>query len=89
LRQANAGVTQACYIKTADSDATAAMQQFGRSLGYALNMHLLVDERPPEDRRVETVLGVIRNADRFILGLIGDNTQNGTKKLLSSCRFSP
>lgn len=40
LRQANVGVTQACYIKTADSDAAAAMQQFERSLQYAPNMHL-------------------------------------------------
>jgi integrase len=40
LRQANVAVTQACYIKTADSDAAAAMQQFERSLEYAPNMHL-------------------------------------------------
>jgi len=40
LRHANVGVTQACYIKTADSDAAAAMQQFERSLQYAPNMHL-------------------------------------------------
>jgi integrase len=46
LRQANVGVTQACYIKTADSDATAAMQQFERSLEYAPNVHLLGAERP-------------------------------------------
>jgi len=46
LRQANVGVTQACYIKTADSDATAAMQQFERSLEYATSMHLLGAERP-------------------------------------------
>jgi integrase len=45
LRQANVGVTQACYIKTADSDATAAMQQFERSLEYAPSMHLLGGER--------------------------------------------
>jgi integrase len=46
LRQANVGVTQACYIKTADSDATAAMQQFERSLEYAPSMHLPGGERP-------------------------------------------
>ncbi len=46
LRQANVGVTQACYIKTADSDATSAMQQFERSLEYAPSMHLLGVERP-------------------------------------------
>ena len=46
LRQANVGVTQACHIKTADSDAAAAMQQFERSLHYALSMHLLGAERP-------------------------------------------
>ena len=46
LRQANVGVTQACYIKTADSDATAAMQQFERSLEYAPSMHLSGGERP-------------------------------------------
>lgn len=40
LRHANVAVTQSCYIKTADSDATAAMQQFERSLQYAPNMHL-------------------------------------------------
>jgi integrase len=45
LRHANVGVTQACYIKTADSDATAAMQQFERSLKYAPSMHLLGAER--------------------------------------------
>jgi hypothetical protein len=38
----NAGL----LIKTADSDATAAMQQFGRSLEYAPSMHLLGGERP-------------------------------------------
>jgi integrase len=47
LRQANVGVTHACYIKTADSDATAAMQQFERSLEYAPSMHLRGGERPP------------------------------------------
>src|SRR5580658_8488290 len=46
LRQANVGVTQRCYIKTADSDATAAMQQFERSLEYAPSMRLLGAERP-------------------------------------------
>ena len=46
LRQANVGVTQRCYIKTADSDAMAAMQQFERSLEYAPSMHLLGGERP-------------------------------------------
>jgi integrase len=46
LRQANVGVTQACYIKTADSDATVAMQQFERSLEYAPSMHLLGGEKP-------------------------------------------
>ena len=40
LRHANVGVTQNCYIKTADSDAAAAMQQFERSLEYAPKMHL-------------------------------------------------
>jgi len=46
MRQANVGVTQRCYIKTADSDATAAMQQFERSLEHAPNMHLSGAERP-------------------------------------------
>ena len=46
LRHANVGVTQRCYIKTADSDAAAAMQRFGRSLEYAPNMHLLSGEKP-------------------------------------------
>jgi integrase len=40
LRHANAAVTQNCYIKTADSQVVAAMQQFERSLEYAPNMHL-------------------------------------------------
>jgi hypothetical protein len=38
-------VTQNCYIKTADSEVTAAMQQFERSLEYASNMHLSAIER--------------------------------------------
>jgi integrase len=46
LRHANVAVTQSCYIKTADSDAAAAMQQFERSLEYAPNMHLLGGEKP-------------------------------------------
>ena len=46
LRHSNVAVTQSCYIKTADSDASAAMQQFGRSLEYAPNMHLSGAERP-------------------------------------------
>jgi integrase len=45
LRQANVGVTQNCYIKTADSDATAAMERFGQSLQYAPNMHLVRGQR--------------------------------------------
>jgi integrase len=40
LRHSNVGVTQDCYIKTADSEVAAAMRQFGRSLEYAPNMHL-------------------------------------------------
>jgi len=35
LRHTNVAVTRRCYIKTADSDAAAAMKQFGRSLEYA------------------------------------------------------
>jgi len=46
LRQATVAVTQNCYIKTADSDAVAAMQQFQRSLEYAPNMHLSGADRP-------------------------------------------
>jgi len=46
LRQANVAVTQNCYIKTVDSDAAAAMQQFERSLEHAPNMHLPGGERP-------------------------------------------
>jgi integrase len=46
LRQATVAVTQNCYIKTADSDAVAAMQQFERSLEYAPNMHLSGADRP-------------------------------------------
>lgn len=45
LRHANVAVTQSCYIKTADSEAAAAMRQFEQSLKYAPNMHLLGDER--------------------------------------------
>jgi integrase len=40
LRHANVAVTQNCYIKTADSEVTAAMLQFERFLEYAPNMHL-------------------------------------------------
>jgi integrase len=46
LRHANVAVTQRCYIKTADSDAAAAMQRFERSLEYAPNMHLSGGLRP-------------------------------------------
>jgi integrase len=45
LRHANVAVTQNCYIKTADSEVVAAMQQFERSLEYAPNMHLSGVER--------------------------------------------
>jgi integrase len=45
LRQATVAVTQNCYIKTADSEAAAAMRQFERSLEYAPNMHLSGAER--------------------------------------------
>jgi integrase len=45
LRHSDAAVTQKCYIKTADSDVAAAMQQFERSLEYAPNMHLSGTER--------------------------------------------
>jgi integrase len=34
LRHADVAVTQNCYIKTADSQVVAAMQQFERSLEY-------------------------------------------------------
>jgi integrase len=40
LRHANVGVTQACYIKTADSEVASAMQRLERFLEYAPNMHL-------------------------------------------------
>ena len=40
LRHSNVAVTQSCYIKTADSEAAAAMEQFERSLEYAPTMHL-------------------------------------------------
>jgi integrase len=46
LRHSNVAVTQGRYIKTADSEATAAMRQFGQSLEYAPNMHLSGVERP-------------------------------------------
>jgi hypothetical protein len=46
LRQANVAITQNCYIKTADSDASAAMQQFQRSLGYTPSMNLSGVEKP-------------------------------------------
>lgn len=46
LRHANVGVTQACYIKTSDSDAKAAMEQMERSLEHAPSMHLSGAERP-------------------------------------------
>lgn len=45
LRHTNVVVTQNCYIKTADSQVSAAMQQFERSLEYAPNMHLSSTER--------------------------------------------
>jgi integrase len=40
LRHSNVTVTQNCYIKTADSQVVAEIQQFERSLVYAPNMHL-------------------------------------------------
>jgi integrase len=40
LRHANVSVTQACYIKTADSEVASAMQRLERFLEYAPNMHL-------------------------------------------------
>jgi integrase len=46
LRHANVAVTQNCYIKTLDADAAAAMQQFGRLLQHAPNMHLSGAPRP-------------------------------------------
>jgi integrase len=46
LRHANVAVTQNCYIKTVDSEAAAAMQQFERSLHDAPSMHLFGAERP-------------------------------------------
>lgn len=46
LRHSNVGVTQNCYIKTADSDATAAMQSFEQSLKNAPNMHLGTAQKP-------------------------------------------
>jgi integrase len=45
LRHSNVAVTQNCYIKTGDAEATAAMQQFGRSLEYAPNVHLSSEHR--------------------------------------------
>ena len=45
LRHSNVAVTQGCYIKTADSDAAAAMRQFERLLEYAPNMHLSGTDR--------------------------------------------
>jgi CMP-2-keto-3-deoxyoctulosonic acid synthetase len=45
LRHANVSVTQNCYIKTADPEVAAAMQQFERSLEYAPNTHLSGIER--------------------------------------------
>src|SRR6201988_2424045 len=35
----------------------------------------------PQDGGVETVVGVVGNADRFVLGVIGDDTQNGAENL--------
>ena len=46
LRQATVAVTQNCYIKTVDSDAAAARQQFERSLEYAPSMNLSGGDRP-------------------------------------------
>jgi integrase len=40
LRHAKVSVTQACYIKTADSEVASAMQRLERFLEYAPNMHL-------------------------------------------------
>jgi integrase len=45
LRHANVGVTQSCYIKTADFEVAEAMQQLERFLHYAPNMHLSGAER--------------------------------------------
>ena len=45
LRHSNVAVTQSCYIKTADSEAAAAMKRFEQSLEYAPNMHLSGVER--------------------------------------------
>jgi integrase len=45
FRHANVGVTQSCYIKTADSEAAEGMRQFERYLEYAPNMHLSRAER--------------------------------------------
>jgi CMP-2-keto-3-deoxyoctulosonic acid synthetase len=45
MRQATVAVKQNCYIKTADSEVAAAMQQFEGSLEYAPNMHLSGAER--------------------------------------------
>jgi integrase len=45
LGHANVAVTQNCYVKTADCEVAAAMQQFERSLDYAPNMHLSGTER--------------------------------------------
>jgi integrase len=46
LRHSNVGVTQSCYIKTADLDAAAAMRQLEHSLENAPNMHLGDIQRP-------------------------------------------
>jgi hypothetical protein len=45
LRHGDVAVTQKCYIKTPDEEATAAMQKFERFLEYAPNMHLSGNER--------------------------------------------
>jgi integrase len=45
LRHSNVAVTQGCYIKTADSEAAAAMRQFERFVEYAPNMHLAGAQR--------------------------------------------
>src|SRR5580693_8266933 len=35
----------------------------------------------PQDGGVETVFGVVGNADRFVLGVIGDHTEHGAENL--------
>src|SRR5579862_7909315 len=55
-------------------DHDAAGSQLGGHAACALDV-------TPQDGGVETVLGVVGNADGFFLRVVGDDTQNGAENL--------